>query len=413
MIGTFTEDLFGKELANFFTPARPISKENHLHGRTSNLLSIKRALQSPGKHVFIYGDRGVGKTSLAKTAASINSAAGIDYIFVSCDNSTTFFNVVEGVIKEFINIIRLSNQTLKVELNLGIVKITKDTKTEEYSVKNINDAISVLQALINGEAKERIIIIDEFDLITNETDKKYTADFLKQLSDREINLRVIICGIGSSLVDLIGAHLSTERYLSPIELKPLSHDALWKIIESAGTHLKVEINREFLIRISQISDGFPYYIHLMGEKIFWQAQEDTNVISEISANHYKNGIRAAIEDSQTLLRQAYEKATQKYNVSTDYEEVLWAVADGDPSPRASADIYNKSYKSIMHNRRDREALKRETFNTRLNALKSERHGSIVTGTRQGWYKFKENMVRGYVRLRAEDAGIKIGVDSAK
>ena len=32
-------------------------------------------LQLPGKHIFIYGDRGVGKTSLAQTAAFLQQSA--------------------------------------------------------------------------------------------------------------------------------------------------------------------------------------------------------------------------------------------------------------------------------------------------------------------------------------------------
>jgi hypothetical protein len=67
----------------------------------------------------------------------------------------------------------------------------------------------------------------------------------------------------------------------------------------------------------------------------------------------------------------------------------------------------------MQQRSERHALSKELFYQRLNRLKKDNHGSIVIGSRTGWYGFKENVVRGYVRLRAERAGIEIGIDHIK
>lgn len=60
--------------------------------------------------------------------------------------------------------------------------------------------------------------------------------------------------------------------------------------------------------------------------------------------------------------------------------------------------------------RGRQPLAKEHFYQRLNAMKRPGHGQILIANRQGWYGFRENIVRGYVRLRAEQAGLKIGVD---
>jgi hypothetical protein len=43
-------------------------------------------------------------------------------------------------------------------------------------------------------------------------------------------------------------------------------------------------------------------------------------------------------------------------------------------------------------------------------LKQPSHGCILTATRQGWYEFTEKMIRGYVRLKAEQANIILEVD---
>lgn len=50
-------------------PAQPIDVPELLQGREPILRDIRRTLHSPGMHVFIHGERGIGKTSIALTAA--------------------------------------------------------------------------------------------------------------------------------------------------------------------------------------------------------------------------------------------------------------------------------------------------------------------------------------------------------
>jgi Cdc6-like AAA superfamily ATPase len=62
-----TEDEFQKVLYAHLSPSEPISSVQLLKGRTKTLQQIRQALLSPGRNIFIFGDRGVGKTSLAQT----------------------------------------------------------------------------------------------------------------------------------------------------------------------------------------------------------------------------------------------------------------------------------------------------------------------------------------------------------
>jgi hypothetical protein len=47
-------------------------------------------------------------------------------------------------------------------------------------------------------------------------------------------------------------------------------------------------------------------------------------------------------------------------------------------------------------------LARDRFNQQMNVLKQEAHGRILKANRTGWYEFSESMVRGYVRIRAQE-----------
>ena len=76
--------------------------------------------------------------------------------------------------------------------------------------------------------------------------------------------------------------------------------------------------------------------------------------------------------------------------------------------RQLLDIHNNSYIPIMMKRDGRSPLTREDLNHRLLSLKKESHGSVVVGYGSGWFGFRENILRGYVRLVAERNGISLG-----
>lgn len=99
--------------------------------------------------------------------------------------------------------------------------------------------------------------------------------------------------------------------------------------------------------------------------------------------------------------------------SKDYGEVLWPVADSHVLSRHANDIYENLYRPIVRQRGDKRQVDKQIFNRRINQLKKESHGHILIATRQGWYSFRENIVRGYVRLRAEREGIAIGIDHSR
>ena len=106
----------------------------------------------------------------------------------------------------------------------------------------------------------------------------------------------------------------------------------------------------------------------------------------------------------------YDKATKKTKNTEDYEEVLWALAETTSDRRQLQELYESSYTRIMLKRVGRDALPKEVFNQRLLALRKDSHGRIIVGHGSGWFSFRENIMRGYVRLSAEVKRILLGRD---
>jgi uncharacterized protein len=191
----------------------------------------------------------------------------------------------------------------------------------------------------------------------------------------------------------------------PIQLERLSHDARWEIISSAARELGVSVDENTNIRIGQISDGFPYYVHLIGEKLFWAVFDNEHDVAETSPDLFEAALREASSEAEPSLKAAYEKATQKYN--NDYQQVLWAVADDSSLRRQVKEIYD-SYRRIMSRHyTNKDVMDLTKFYNRMNSLRTDRHGSILRTTGAGWYEFRENRLRGYVRLVAEREGVQL------
>ena len=78
---------------------------------------------------------------------------------------------------------------------------------------------------------------------------------------------------------------------------------------------------------------------------------------------------------------------------------------GTERPRASLQM------SRAEQRKQKGApLETHIFRRRLYQLCDDAHGDILIKDRNSWYRFNENVVRGYVRLQAQRAGVELGRD---
>lgn len=406
------EQTFARELHKHVYASAPITSIEYLRGREVQVRDIERALGSPGRNVFIYGDRGVGKTSLAQTAAfKVNAAFGKP-LLLGVTKQTTFFGTIRDLVSQKLGELDVGKKRTLVRgggIQTGVLSFEFRRELEHGRVpepKTINEVVALLEFVFGGELADQVVVIDEFERLENADERALFADFLKQLGDQNVRVKFIFCGVGQSLTELLADHHSCYRYLETVSLGRLEYEARFQILRTVELAFDISIDAETRFRICAISDGYPYYIHLVCEKMLWEMYDDPKVVREPSVEHYNRALEKSINSIEPELRKSYETATKKYN--DDYQEVLWAVADHGDLQRRSTDIYT-SYLRIM-SQMGKDALPRDRFNTRINSLKKESHGGILDGTRTGWYSFKENVIRGYVRLRAERCGVTLDVD---
>ena len=420
----FTDPLsfhdFGTRLHQVVFPAQPIQSVEHLVGRTTELSRIEKALFAAGRHIFIYGDRGVGKSSVAATAANQLQSSDASYIDVACSPDATFKSVIANIAYQAISAsrIRTTKRTEQTTVDFRYLKVGQSDEVALHDlpsqIHTLLDAEAILKEVAALHSDHPIVVIDEFDRMNDAKERTMFADLVKHIGDKKINIRFIFTGVTRTLEALLGAHLSSIRQLETIELKKLSWDARWDIAIKAAGSFGLELKDDIYIRIAAISDGYPYYVHLLTEKLLWHAFEDPEVVKSVTWDHYHAGLKDAIESISAELRRPYEMAVNQVIdkngvTSDDYEEILWSTADSEYLHRHTKDMYS-SYEYIMPQRRGRRTLDYETYIAVLRKLKNKSCGAILITS---WYKkpglmtYRENMLRGYVRMKAESHGIQL------
>lgn len=399
----------GEILSEHLSPSSEIRDPKKLKGREKNLSQIEKAIYSPNRHVFIYGDRGVGKTSLAKTAGSIFHTESLDPIYVSCSAQSTFETIMQAILYSVQPSQVISKETdsrigpnfLNLSTSEIFGKIDKQFRSNDVSLSY------PLWKYIDGLAPGRkVVIIDELDRIVDSNEINKFSELLKNFSSFGMDIRIIVCGIGATISEIMGAHHSVGRYFEPIELQKLKHDDLWSILEPVSKKFNVTIDNGILSRISIISDGFPHFVHLIGECLFYAMYEDKNIVDSANRSHYELAIKNALSRTEPVLKETYSKATEKTKNKDDYEFSLWALCDRIQTKRQITEVYNTSYLRICSQKRI-DPKPKATINARLNNLKDERHEKIVIGHGAGWFSMRENVMRGYVRMLAEHRGVQL------
>lgn len=412
-IDGYLKDMFGEKLGQMLSASRPIQSIEHLKGRGKELDTIEKSLYAPGRHVFIYGDRGVGKSSLGATAACQYQSADASPIFVSGSPDDTFTTVIANIASQALRRSRIESVKATESISFEWRGIKWNEGMERSSVdfashlRSVGDAVELLKQIADAHSEKPIVVIDEFDAIADARERNKFAALLKQMGDQAVKLKFVFTGVGKSLDELLGAHQSAYRQLETVELPRLGWDARREIAQSAAEAFGLDLNNDVNWRIAMVSDGYPYYIHSITEKILWAAFSSDEIVTEIGWDLFYQGLDDAILSINAELKRPYEKAV--LHRDPEFEDVVWSTADHDDLLRSLNDMY-ESYKIIVRKRGDgRRQIDRSRYTTQVRKLKGASYGAVLLQEegRPGWYSYREKMLRGYVRMQAQANGIEL------
>lgn len=299
-----------------FTPAAPIRERDLFAGRVEQITSVVDAVVVPGRHVIMYGERGVGKTSLANIMDELLPERFT--VSVRADTSDTYDSLWRKAFRR----ITLSHEQTSTGFarDAEVVDVPLSTALPTDTTLVPHDVVSLLAAL----DRPMIIIIDEFDRVVDEATKTTLADTIKATSDTLPLVTIVIVGVAGTVNELIGEHPSIERNMSQIKLPRMTGAELREIVEKGLEILEMSIKDDAMASMTWLSQGFPHFAHLLANYSAKEAlKHDRN---EILWADLAIAIEEALEDSQESIRNAYHRATIASRKETLFPNVLLAAA---------------------------------------------------------------------------------------
>lgn len=359
-------------VARAFTPGAPVGRLEMLAGRMHQLTDIVSAVSMPGQHVGLYGERGVGKTSLANVLSEFFGSTGpaqseLQSVVVNCSTDDTFTTLWQNVFAE-----------------LG------DEGTNETDVLSPEGIRRRLQAL----QQPALIVLDELDRLNDDAARTALADTVKTLSDHAVPSKLVLVGVARSIGELIGDHASIVRALAQIEMPRMSITELAEILTKGCAQAGLTARPAAIEEITTLSEGLPHYAHLLGLHAGHRAVQDDR--KEIALGDVQNAIPKAV-DRHTILND-YQQATRSARKDALFSQVLLACA---LAPKNQLGFFTsgsiRDPLEVIAGRR----LEIPAFSNHLSQFLETERGSVLQreGTsRRYFYRFTDPIFQPYVVL---------------
>lgn len=398
------QEAFGERIHQFLSPSGPLESSECLFGRDDQLGRIRKALMAPGRQIFIYGERGVGKSSLANAAATEFQSSDKHPIHVSGSSDATFQTIVWSLIKAT-GAESQSTISVKAEANVKLSNLGGSWQQEKTTPPappplTIDEAAARLDRAFGEYSNRTIAVIDEFEHIPDPNERNRFAELVKALGDRKSKVKLIFTGVAPALDELFDSHGSAHRQFDTILLERLAYQPRIDIVKQAIDAFETTVDDGVLYRIASVSNGFPYYVHLLTEHLLWAWYED-NDSGAIELTHLHRAFETACDAVNADLRRPYEKATRGRDLAA---HVLWATADAYDLERTSDAVW-RSYNQICEVL-SIEPVERTKISDQLRKLRDDSHGSILSvDPARKLHKYTEPMVRGFVRMMAARSDI--------
>ncbi len=307
------------EVARAFSPAAPVRNADLFAGRKAQMDRLVMVVGSDGKHALLYGERGVGKTSLARVL-SIAIAPSQVSAFVTCDTTDDFASIWNKILSE----IKFLYSKQKFGFGEGSNQVVMSAGEQLGHVTNPDQARTALRML--SDSRGVVIFIDEFDRVRDPATRTAFADLIKIVSDQHLVATLVLIGVADDVGELISEHASIERNIDQIPMPRMSPGELADIVNKALSSVDMKIQSAALGRITMLSQGLPHYTHLLGQSAALVAVDERRVV--VTPSNVEAGVRRAIESTQQSIVEKYREATASSQKNL-YQEVILACALAD------------------------------------------------------------------------------------
>jgi hypothetical protein len=382
-------------LGEVFRPSAPIADKELFAGRNHELFSVVEAMQSAGQHAVIYGERGVGKTSLARVAMQVAATRSrLLAVRVNCDGSDTYDSLWLKILDE----IQIQADDAPPD-DRGWLDSAINECAALFGVPDLSPSTVRLGLRKFSQHKPLALFFDEFNEIADSGAIALMANTIKALSDHIEPITLCPVGVAEDLDALLEGHLSAVRAISQIKMPRMTRDELADIVNRGLGRLDMSIDDDAMRLVRVIPRGLPQYAHLLAQEGARQALLANT--DDITRNDVMEGLKVGLLKADRSLSRAYEEATYSPR-KTRLKEVLLACAIaklGDMGDFSPSDL-RAPYSRII-----KQDVEVDRFNPQLTTLATTRDILVREGEARRWrYHFRDPLMEPYVLLEGLQSG---------
>jgi hypothetical protein len=255
--------------ARAFTPTQPKLGRRQIIGRQPELARILQALLEDRGHVVLYAERGRGKTSLTNMVVETLRRGDVVVARHTCDADSTFDSILRGLMRDLPASLRAV--AVGQAEGEGCEQVLPDRELRP------GDMVALPQRLA---LRSLVCVIDEFDRVEDAATRTRIADAIKQLSDRDADLLLVIVGVSDNLDQILGQHPSIQRNVVGVHLPLFSDQDVSRLVAKGAQESGFSFPPEIVARVTVLARGMPYMAQLLALRLVQAtAARDSTLVS--------------------------------------------------------------------------------------------------------------------------------------
>lgn len=309
-------------LADALSASQPVTNAERFAGRRSPLSSLIAAIEQQRAHVVLYGERGIGKTSLIHVFAEVAREARYLVLYGSC-----------GMEARFDEMFRAFAAQIPLLYHSSISPTADEGEHRRSFADLLGDqplAPRELASLFGEIVGTRVVIIlDEYDRVADAAFRRDIAELIKNLSDRAARVQLVLTGVASNLDELVGFTPSIRRNIMGLPLGPMPDQEAVEILRRAEDATGLQFDQSASELILRMAGGSPYLVRLLGGRSAARALDGSR--STVQADDVLAGTEVVLGEWNAGLPRRVQAQLQRAEVRSAWT-ILIASARASGTP---------------------------------------------------------------------------------
>lgn len=283
------------KLRSAYTPSLPVSDRKRFAGRNEVLNSVIRALEDQRLHIIIYGDRGIGKTSMLHVLSQAAREARYIVIYVSCGEASNFNDTFRAVTADIPALYHSGVSPTDAEAG-GKSTLADMLPEEPITPRFVADMFSKLVGT------RVLVVLDEFDRVESGEFRRTIAELIKNLSDRAVRVQLIIAGVASDLTELFEYIPSIRRNVFALQVPKMEAAEIRHLVSTGEQTSGIAFEPVATDYVVFVAHGSPYLASLLSHHAGLAALD--NGRTSVTVEDVSGGIDRALDELKARISKA-------------------------------------------------------------------------------------------------------------